>query len=176
MKYNETPEFLALQDEWYAKLEAEGFRDIEPRQPGTCEAGLNLKGMSCGDLARGLYQEDREDYYRWARQYAHEMPAGPARHIWRLHADGLGETVIYRALGERYGVSQGYVGRSIKETRAAMMAHHSQQFEEEEGEYTVQSLIAEAVRPAWFTVPARGSVAGSGLARRPKVRAKRRKS
>jgi hypothetical protein len=170
MKYYETEEFVRLQDEYYAKLEDEGFRDIEPRIKGTSIPGPNLSGMSAGDLARGLYRPDAEDYYRWCRQHTHTMARGVDRHVWRLHADGTPKAQIVRALGRRYGLSRGAVEKIIRREEEAM---RSRMTEEHDGtpEHTgVVIVLAEAVRPPWYTFPSRGAVTGRGLAARVKRR------
>lgn len=112
-----TPEFLALQRKWDARLAASGFRDLETRLSNG-EYGPLLRGMSAGDLRRRLFRPDKEAYYRWARQHLHVMRPGPDglhRRVWALHSEGTTVPKILSALRKRHpALTEAHVRRIIR--------------------------------------------------------------
>lgn len=77
-----------LKAEWYAKLKAEGFNDIE------YEGGDLLKGGSSridvSDHAGGPW-EHKAEYYRLAYHFLHEYDFKTEldKTIWTYHAEGI---------------------------------------------------------------------------------------
>lgn len=163
----DTPEFKAERDRWYARLADEGFDDIETCLRVTGHPGPLLKGRSPspGDLARGLYQPHKEDYYRWAAQHVFEMEPGPARHVWRLHAAGLSVRDIVECLGERYDISGYFIEQTIKREREAMKARGDAEMDDPDPDETLAAAMAEDTMPAWLNWVPRGAVK-DGRARR----------
>lgn len=119
-KYYETPEFLKAQREAYEILAESGFDDIEMFDDKGEPSRNMLKGMSTGDLYRGLYKPETEEYYRQARLHVHRMRPGPRRAVWRCHAEGMSVARIHRHLGERYGLPLGRVRKIVKDTEKKM--------------------------------------------------------
>lgn len=112
------PAFLHERDSWYAKAMESGFRDLEMTDALTKEPSTHLlKGMSPGDLWRGLYKPDAEEFYTLARQHTQRLSEDyetRERHIWEMYADGHSVDKVHRALGKRYGFSRAYVAWIIK--------------------------------------------------------------
>lgn len=117
------PDFLALLEVWDKRLAEDGFDDIEQRSKLGGQEGRLLAGSSpsSGDLRRALYNEEKEDYYRLARQHVWEMKRGPRRHVWRLHSDGVPYQKIARWLKPFYDLSERVVGRIVSEERKKML-------------------------------------------------------
>lgn len=93
------PKFLKERDKWREKLKKSGFEDLEMIDVNTREISRNmLKGMSPGDLWRGLYTPEAEDFFRFARQHYWEIPSTDPveRKIWKLFADGMPPEAIFR--------------------------------------------------------------------------------
>lgn len=95
-----TPNFLALRREWYARLAAEGFRDIEATDWTTGES-KGLVGIS-DSAVRRRYSSDDAHYFRLAGEIA-ESPGLETperwRAAWQLHADGAPYAEIARRMG-----------------------------------------------------------------------------
>lgn len=164
------PEFVALREEWYARAAATGFQDIESFLRVTGEPGPLLAGPSPGDLARGLYRPDKEDYYTWARHWAFSLPPTSDRHIWRLHAAGCSMATIRAAIGHRYaGVGPSRIARVISRERARMRAAADASWDtpipDDEAD-SIALAMAEATRPVWYTDPARGATSRGRVKRR----------
>lgn len=119
------PAFIHQRDEWYAKLEADGFHDLEMTDKLTGEPSPHmLRGMSPGDLWRGLYKPDAEEYYSHCRAHTHcrGLQGRPVdRHVWSLHAEGYSIGRIHRAIGQRYGLSPGRIKKVVDRENARMM-------------------------------------------------------
>lgn len=84
----------ALQREWYAKLRASGFEDIET---GDEHSGL-LKTDKRIDEGRGDEYAASAEYYRRAGVFLHQRTwcDEAERAVWELHADGVGMNEIAR--------------------------------------------------------------------------------
>lgn len=117
--YND-PKFLELRDEWYKKLEKDGFRDVEILDEITRQPGSLMHGPSPGDLRRGLYKVETEEYYRLCRQHVWRIPERKRQHVWRMHAEGASVQKIFDTLGARYSLKRGTIARIIKDEEAAM--------------------------------------------------------
>lgn len=118
--YNE-PGFLAERDAWYKKLEEEGFDDIEIIDKQTGQPGPMLRGMSPGDLQRGLYKPETEEYFRCARAHVWRVRRGMRRQIWKMHAEGFSEKKIWEQLEGRYEGITFYRVREVVKTERAKM-------------------------------------------------------
>lgn len=84
----------ALQRQWYAKLKASGFEDIET---GDNNEGL-LKTDKRIEPERVVEYEASAEYYQRAGQFLHarDWPDDWEREIWELHAGGVGQNEIAR--------------------------------------------------------------------------------
>ena len=112
-KYYETPEFLALRREYYARLKADGFRDIENIDWKTGDSGNLLNGFGHMDAVR-RWSPESQRYYELARQKAATI-RGPKynkdeRRIWRMHAKGKS----FRAIERETGIPRARVSRTVK--------------------------------------------------------------
>lgn len=116
-KYYQTPEFLALQEKWYKKLESEGHEDIEVIDPTTGDPYPYLHSTrgcynSSGDALR-KYKPSQEAYYELARAHFWKMVASEEEmEMFRLYA--------FRAfrvskISRLMGVSYNKVKKFIKE-------------------------------------------------------------
>lgn len=87
----------ALQREWYAKLKASGFSDIET---GADHDGL-LKTDKRIEEGRGEEYQAQAEYYRRAGVFLNHHRWNDPRHrtAWALHAGGTGMNEIAKALG-----------------------------------------------------------------------------
>jgi len=99
-------EFLRLQAEWYAKLKAEGFDDIE--------AGGRLPDVDY----RNATLRDREAitaYFTVAGAYVHvgHFEQEEHRDVWIFHAEGYS----VREIAKRLGLDRNAVHAVIKEHR-----------------------------------------------------------
>jgi hypothetical protein len=85
----------ALQREWYAKLKASGFQDIET---GDEHSGL-LKTDKRFEAGRGEEYRASAEYYQRASVLLHHRrwPDARERRIWEMHAEGVGMNEIARA-------------------------------------------------------------------------------
>lgn len=115
-------EFSNLRRRWYGIAQKSGFKDIESDLPGTDEPGPLLSGgPSSGDLARGLYRAEREDYYRWARALVHEL-SGMEQAVWEGHSEGKSVRAIQEALPRCYQPLRREVPGMISRIRDRMKA------------------------------------------------------
>lgn len=116
------PAFLKVRDEWRDKLKAEGFEDLEMIDALTKEPSTHmLKGMSPGDLWRGLYKPDAEEYYTQCRAHVHAIRSNPVlKAVWSLHAEGMSTNRIHQALGRRYDLKRGAIKRMVKQEHDRM--------------------------------------------------------
>ncbi len=136
------PTFLKERDAWYAKLAQEGHKDLEMIDPQTREPSRNmLKGMSPGDLYRGLYKPASEDFYRLCRQHRWQMESvgtnAVETRIWDLYSEGASVSVILDKLngrthmvgGVEKPVSRGYIKWVIQYETRNMMARQEREIE-----------------------------------------------
>lgn len=89
--------FRELQAQWYAKLAAGGFRDIERGAEGR----LPMADSTLRVSIRRARNSGRAEYFRRAGHWQHDAVwrSRLARRIWELHAEGMGYREICRALG-----------------------------------------------------------------------------
>jgi hypothetical protein len=89
-----TPAERKLQREWYAKLKASGFEDIET---GDEHDGL-LKTDKRIEEGRGEEYQASAEYYRCAGVFLHHRHWRDQRErlIWELHSEGVGMNEIAR--------------------------------------------------------------------------------
>lgn len=106
--------YAELRAEWYARLAAEGFQDIE-KPDGTL--------VDRGQLAYARAQcmavrQARANYYRAASAYLYEARWDDLleRRIWALHAEG----VPNRDIAKQVGQCKDYVRRRVTKHRLAM--------------------------------------------------------
>lgn len=100
-KKRKDSELTRLQSEWYAKLKAGGFNDIEQFEPGNHQP--NLKSWhSCYFQIR--HDPDtfqiKADYYYDAHHYLESgsFDSQTHRQVWKLHVDGHGVRQIAEIL------------------------------------------------------------------------------
>lgn len=124
-------EFKKLRDEWYAKLKAEGFKDIE-----SDSFGFNIwsvsrfsPGLNNGHSIEATMQHNKakEEYYRIAGHFLYDYPFEDEleRLIWELHAEGVSYLAIIKKLRSN-GIkrSKDYVGDVIKRMRSEMVRYY----------------------------------------------------
>jgi len=96
-------QFRALQKQWYQRLKAEGFKDLE------YAGSFTYPGQYAGKLAF-TYDDDpvswesREEYYRVAGRYLHEhkFRNEKEREIFALHVEGNDKPDILKKLRLKY--------------------------------------------------------------------------
>jgi hypothetical protein len=158
----ERPEFLDLRDKWYKKLERAGFEDIETNLRTTRQPGPLLKGVSAGDLARRLYRQDKEDYYRWARHHLHEMKTNTrrqriARRVWELHSEGESQVKILQKLKKTYPELRTKHVVAVIQEQMALMTEKSEEEVQVTPEQEALLAVAEHIYPPGIAFKTRGS-------------------
>ena len=109
-KFYESDEYKATQDEWYAKLKEEGFKDIEATESGIpLPAFRNKKGQNYENhfQFKQAYYSKAEDTLRmtdWSKLKPRD------KDIWELHTQGLS----VRAIAKQLKLWPNTVYRSIK--------------------------------------------------------------
>lgn len=83
MKYS-SKDFLELQEEWYNKIKALSFNDLEVVKPNGFR---QLKPMKLGGFTKKTLTYE---YYSLATEfaYSHKFNTGIQKQIWTLHAEG----------------------------------------------------------------------------------------
>lgn len=122
----EQRDFLKLRKEWYAKLENEGFEDIEHTNWDTGKAGDKFKGggfRSAGDVQR-RFGWDKVRYYELASQRVWDMReegcwTKEQIEIFELHSQGMTNKDIWKAMG----VSKSRIAKVIKEQKERFRDH-----------------------------------------------------
>lgn len=109
------PDFKRLQREYYAKLKAEGFADIEN------EHGQLIDHQSAADFSQRAnfksgYMEITRDYFTWASSMVSlgQFVTRLDHHIWELHAEGKSSRDIQKITQ----IEQTWVCRKIKKIRS----------------------------------------------------------
>ena len=96
--------FKDLQKEWYTKLEADGFKDLEwvDHKTGLGHDGPHLRGSLQGGA---LFHPGRALYYSLASNYLVHCKSlrGYDKYIWTLHADGVTYDQIVLDVAAKYG-------------------------------------------------------------------------
>jgi hypothetical protein len=114
LSFNETPQFLASQKEWYARLEREGFEDIEKGETDTVIRPQIIK------TEKSQY-EGGHDYYELCQTILREYRFKKEMHrmIFEMHTEGRSERVIVKHMWDKYGhkISQQGVNVLIKRTK-----------------------------------------------------------
>lgn len=116
-------EFCKLRDEWYRKLEAEGFYDIE-----TTIEEINLSDTL---LEKGDYnirkqltlalKSHKPDFYQMCERYLEDGTFNTIEHrVWELHIQGVPQKKIAEEVRKTYE----QVRSIVRRTRKAMMKHH----------------------------------------------------
>jgi DNA-binding CsgD family transcriptional regulator len=116
-------EFLRLRKEWYARLAADGFNDIEITDWASGDSQNFTLGL--GNPTQLLRQKGwaaSQEYYYQATHYIHVLSSDPSvserdRRVWALHADG----VSMRRIAKEIGISTAYVGKIVKKHRTNML-------------------------------------------------------
>ena len=130
------PVFRKELAKWDRKLKASGFVDVEQRLECGGREGDYLTGSpSSGDLRRGLYKEETEEYYTLARQHLHTMKWRSAkdtgrRTVWRMHSEGIPTSVIHRTMGEKLGFGIKKIQGIIRKERAKMHRRREREIDE----------------------------------------------
>lgn len=118
-----TKKFKALRDEWYKKLEQEGFDDIESNyksEKGSREHQLLHVWESLyfkqSAVAQRFYAT--ETYYTLCRQFSHEYPFQNSldQKVWELHSEGSSLREIAKNLkAEGYLVNKDKVNEIVRQ-------------------------------------------------------------
>ena len=100
----DSPEFIALRRDWYAKLAASGFEDAEEFDGSRfIKRGTHATRRAVTKQAASL----RGDYYRRAGQWLWERvwPSRLERRCWEYHSEGMStyHGLMRRALGNHRG-------------------------------------------------------------------------
>lgn len=118
--WHSRPEVLELRKEWYAKLKASGFKDIEHVDWSDGTSGNLLNGFSFMDAVRTFTPEAME-YYRQAEQWNHHLEttksSAKLRKVWRLHSEGKS----YRKIAAATGIDRVKVAGMIRKERERML-------------------------------------------------------
>lgn len=99
MSFTDDPGFKKLKEEYYQKLKASGFRDVENEHGDLTNHQSTPDLMHKVDFRTGYY-EIRRDYFIWASQqmeWGRFMSPMDAE-MWRHHADGKSTHEISRIL------------------------------------------------------------------------------
>lgn len=94
----------ALQREWYGKLRASGFVDLETSGedgPLSDRGHPHAVDTSYGEAVSFVHRsQDNATYTEWAQSILHgaRFPSREAREVWRLHAEGHSEADIATVL------------------------------------------------------------------------------
>lgn len=118
--FYETKEFQKLEKEWYDKLKADGFVDIEYRVAG--KPGEFLVGPNPEYFLR-RYSPDKERYYELARQWLWYLrakrpnPGKMVKRVWALHTEGKSIADICQATE----YTRGQVARVVRQQKDRML-------------------------------------------------------
>ena len=132
-------DFLKLRDEWYAKLDEEGFEDIEyvNQKHGDLYTNM-LAGPSVGDLHRSdqrkwnihfsqeYYSRARVHYWDLRRQVEERYQRIPRKvkarlEAWELHAEGASFHKAESFVVKKYGVVRTHLHEWLLEQREAIL-------------------------------------------------------
>ena len=111
-------EFVRLQREWYGKLKASGFKDIEytrdvDGQAFDCALFADARSMTPEKFLEGEAYWHRARSYLWEGSFEDELE----RQVWELYCDG--ET--YRSICKKVGRSLGKVHSVIHTVKARLL-------------------------------------------------------
>lgn len=112
-KYYETDEFKQLQDEWYAKLQEDGFKDIEDHKTGFVEPPFRHRSYKAD-----VQYEATEEYFRLCRHYLTNgaFKSDLDKEIWSMHTEGA----TYRNIAEKLSQHTTTVFRKVKRYKKLM--------------------------------------------------------
>lgn len=134
-KNTKTPEFKKLQTEWYNKLKAEGFKDLEPIEGRLVDGGLDAfcPGRTTGFSyeERKLYNETKEQYYRLAGHFLHDFKFANDfdKYVWELHSNGLSYRSIVsvlKGLGKKF-IYRRKINETVNKLSKQMKVYYSEQ-------------------------------------------------
>lgn len=110
--------FKRLQKEWYAKLSATEFKDIENDRNDIIDHKTQSDIQQRTNFKPDLFIEVR-DYYIWAGDYdqVNSLPEGRDRTIWVMHANGS----TSREISKEVKIHQTQVCRIIKATKLFLL-------------------------------------------------------
>ncbi len=111
--------FIRLRRKWYQKAKDSGFDDIEIWGRKKDPEPL-LYGVSGGDLRRGLYKPETEEYYTLARGHLWEIEDKRFRLMWSMHSEGQSVDKIYTTVRGFLNVSKATVRDYLKAERIRM--------------------------------------------------------
>lgn len=112
-------DLMALQQEWYLKLEQEGFKDIEntdtPHRPLKKWHKVKFQDVTEDHVQAKLsYYSKAKDLLR-----SHSFESQAHKEIWEMHSDGLSKRKIERLLKDSSTpFKREYIGKVI-----ALLAH-----------------------------------------------------
>lgn len=88
-KYYQAKGFKNLKDEWYARLQKEGFEDAEQDEIYLKQTSIGASS-SVSKRALEVSTTSREEYYRYVGQflYDYKFQTEREREIWALHTEG----------------------------------------------------------------------------------------
>lgn len=109
-----TPEFRRLRGQFYRKLKASGFRDIENEQGYLTDHQTQYDFEQRIQFRPGLFEENR-DYFIWAEHMVNLalFESAQDRKIWILHAQGVSSHEI----AGKVKCSQTWASRKIRTIR-----------------------------------------------------------
>ena len=113
---SQTNELKKLQKEWYSKLEAEGFEDIE-------DSAGRLKRWDSFYFKlrhRGPRFAAKEEYFRIAERflYSHSFSEKADKLIWKMHSEGLScREIAIQLKNQGIKTNKDVVNRTIAELR-----------------------------------------------------------
>jgi hypothetical protein len=130
----QSKEFLKQRWEWYDKLKAEGFNDIEFHVRSTGEPMPMLNGMNTTDMMKMLtrWGGSKVEYYRLAEQQLRKLARKYGKKswqykAWKIHSEGHG----IRAIAKLVTASYSDIIRLVKAQQAEI--YKKQQKDDVEG-------------------------------------------
>lgn len=119
--------FKALQKEWYGKLKASGFEDVEYDEDHLRMHHADLIAGACktGPAAA----EAKAEYFRLAGHFlhSHEFTTPEDKRIWELHAEGLFNHEVFAQVKESHpGKTPRYVQSVVVRLRKVMLQKWNQ--------------------------------------------------
>lgn len=112
--FNKTAKFKKLQQRWYKKLKAKGFKDIEKPNSPHLKTWTSYTGADA-EAASGFVSEPNRvklEYYDLARKFlqTHTFKSERHRQMFEMHVEGLG----YRQIAKRFKVTKFKVSGIMK--------------------------------------------------------------
>lgn len=123
---------LKIRREWYAKLRAEGFSDIEHTDQKSGVTGDFAFLKQHQQAVAKSYNAATENFYRLARSFLEHYSFSSAmeKYLWQLYSDGLAYRKIQKLLAKRYAKRYGHnfniawICHRLQDLRAEMFNFH----------------------------------------------------